>query len=203
MKFQWQMAGACVLWLALSAAFAEGLASEPHGLRNVPAAEAFQRSFGPTTAPFGFVAFCREQPGECIGAAVSHRRFSLDNARWKDLEEVNDVVNRTVWPASDRAVYGIRERWALPRTFGDCEDYVLLKRRLLMDRGWPASALLIAVVIDEAGEGHAVLVARGAEGDFVLDNRNAAILPWSQTVYQFIKRQSYRNPREWVALQPE
>jgi predicted transglutaminase-like cysteine proteinase len=39
----------------------------------------------------------------------------------------------------------------------DCEDYVLLKRRMLMQAGWPREALLVTVVRDKKGDGHAVL----------------------------------------------
>ena len=51
--------------------------------------------------------------------------------RWQDLVEVNQVVNRTVKPVSDFDLYGTTEYWTLPQASGDCEDYVLLKQRLL------------------------------------------------------------------------
>ena len=40
-----------------------------------------------------------------------------------------------------------------------CEDYALLKRHELMQLGWPSSALLMTVVMDESFEGHAVLTS--------------------------------------------
>ena len=34
--------------------------------------------------------------------------------------------------------WGVVERWSYPDDgYGDCEDYVLLKRRMLMQAGWP------------------------------------------------------------------
>src|SRR5216684_4346526 len=82
----------------------------------------------------------------------------------------------------------------------DCEDYVLLKRRMLMEAGWPREALLITVVRETSGDGHAVLTVRTDRGDFVLDNQNAAIVLWSESGYRFVKRQSQSDPNIWVSL---
>ena len=85
---------------------------------------------------------------------------------------------------------------------GDCEDYVLLKRRILMERGWPESTLLITVVRDQNNEGHAVLTVRTDKGDFVLDNKRRDIVRFADTPYTYIKRQSERNPLVWISLLP-
>ena len=71
-----------------------------------------------------------------------------------------------------------------------------------MSRGWPASALLITVVRDELGDGHAVLTVRTKQGDYVLDNKVDTIHLWSHTPYQYLMRQSYLNPKLWMALDP-
>ena len=45
-------------------------------------------------------------------------------------------------------VYGRVEFWTYPKSGkGDCDDYVLLKRKLLMKRGWPGSALRLTAVM--------------------------------------------------------
>ena len=103
---------------------------------------------------------------------------------------------------TDIELYGVTDYWTIPTTKGDCEDYVLLKRKLLMELGWPASALLITVVRDERGEGHAILTARTAQGDFILDNKTDEIKVWHRTRYDFVMRQSYLNPRVWMSLDP-
>jgi hypothetical protein len=36
----------------------------------------------------------------------------------------------------------------------------------------------------------------------VLDNKHSRILPWQQTPYQFIKRQSSADPQRWNSLIP-
>jgi predicted transglutaminase-like cysteine proteinase len=77
-----------------------------------------------------------------------------------------------------------------------------LKRHILLRRGWPASALLMTVVRDEQGEGHAVLTARIAQGDFILDNKVGEVKLWHKTPYEFVMRQSYLNPKVWMALDP-
>jgi predicted transglutaminase-like cysteine proteinase len=57
----------------------------------------------------------------------------------------------------------------------------------------------MTVVIDELGEGHAVLTIRTDRGDYILDNKTSAILPWDQTGYVFVKRESQEST-SWVAL---
>jgi len=93
------------------------------------------------------------------------------------------------------------ERWSYPDDgYGDCEDYVLLKRRMLMAAGWPREALLITVVRDKKDEGHAVLTVKTDKGDFILDNQNESVLLWSETGYRFVKRQSQADANIWVSL---
>ncbi|MGD0025174.1 MAG: transglutaminase-like cysteine peptidase, partial [Xanthobacteraceae bacterium] len=84
--------------------------------------------------------------------------------------------------------------------YGDCEDYVLLKRRMLMQAGWPREALLITVVRDLHGDGHAILTVKTDKGEFILDNQRDEILLWSDTGYRFVKRQSQSDPNVWVSL---
>ncbi len=71
---------------------------------------------------------------------------------------------------------------------------------MLMQAGWPREALLITVVRDKKGEGHAVLTVKTDKGDFVLDNQNQEVLSWAETGYRFVKRQSQSDPNVWVAL---
>jgi predicted transglutaminase-like cysteine proteinase len=97
--------------------------------------------------------------------------------------------------------WGMIDRWNYPDDgYGDCEDYVLLKRRMLMQAGWPRQALLITVVRDHNDEGHAVLTVKTDKGEFILDNQTQDILLWSETGYHFIKRQSQTDPNVWVSL---
>lgn len=160
----------------------------------------FMRVYGPTLPPFGFVAFCDRQPRECAQGSVEEARFELTPTRMSELDQLNRYVNKLIEPATDLEVYGTQEHWTLPVNRGDCEDYALLKRQLLMALGWPAGALLMTVVRDEKGEGHAVLTARTAQGDFILDNKVDDIRVWNRTGYTYVMRQSYINPKVWVSL---
>ena len=159
-------------------------------------------SVGETTrAPIGWVEFCTEHERECDVPASAPRDVVLSNTAWKDLVRINDWVNRTVKPMTDLDHWGVVEKWSYPDDgYGDCEDYVLLKRRMLIKAGWPREALLVTVVRDKKGEGHAVLTVRSNRGEFILDNQEDRILPWSQTGYRFVKRQSQSNPNVWISL---
>jgi predicted transglutaminase-like cysteine proteinase len=81
-----------------------------------------------------------------------------------------------------------------------CHSYALLKRRLLMQAGWPRTALLMTIVHEMDGEGHAVLTVRTDRGDFILDNLSDKILLWSEMPYSYYKRQSQVDPNVWVWL---
>jgi predicted transglutaminase-like cysteine proteinase len=154
-----------------------------------------------TRPPAGWVDFCARQPGECANTAVVPREFTLSRETWKDLVRVNSRVNQAIKPLTDLEHWGVAERWSYPDDgYGDCEDYVLLKRRILIQSGWPREALLITVVRDKDGDGHAVLTVTTDKGDYVLDNQTEKILLWSDTGYRFVKRQSQSNPNVWLSL---
>ncbi len=182
-------------------------ATNDHSISLVPAPQvqkvAFMKSFGDTLPPIGYVTFCREHQGDCRPGARFADRIQLTAAKFREIEAVNTAVNTTVTPVTDLDHYGTAEVWTYPNdNKGDCEDYVLQKRRILMERGLPESALLIIVVRDENNEGHAVLTVRTDAGDFVLDNKRRDIVRWTDTPYTFIKQQSERNPLVWISLLP-
>ena len=156
---------------------------------------------GTTRAPVGWVEFCAENLRECSVRPSAPRDAVWTKAAWKQLERINAVVNEAIQPATDTDHYGVLERWTYPLDgSGDCEDYALLKQRMLIDAGWPRQALLLTVVRDRKGEGHAVLTVKTDRGEFVLDNQNEAILPWAETEYRFVKRQSQSDPNVWVSV---
>ncbi|HWE17550.1 MAG TPA: transglutaminase-like cysteine peptidase [Hyphomicrobiaceae bacterium] len=161
------------------------------------------RIFGPAQAPYGFVNFCERWPRECMPGPQEEQRFDATPDRRAQLDSVNRTINHEIKPVTDIELYGVADYWTIPTRRGDCEDYVLLKRKRLMELGWPASALLITVVRDERGDGHAVLTARTQQGDFILDNKTDDIKLWQEVPYQFVMRQSYLNPRVWLSLDPK
>ena len=167
-------------------------------------ASLYMRVFGVTSPPYGFVQFCDRDPSACRDGKLEEARMPGHGDFKALLDKVNRAVNAEIEPATDLEVYGVTEYWAIPTDGrGDCEDYALLKRQRLMQAGWPASALLMTVVMDEKNEGHAVLTARTAHGDFILDNKTDDLKLWHKTSYRFVMRQSYLNPRIWMSLDPQ
>ena len=159
-------------------------------------------SVGPSArAPIGWTDFCAQSPRECDGRPLEARDVVLSQKAWKDLVRINKWVNDSIKPMTDMDHWGVIERWSYPDDgYGDCEDYVLLKRRMLMEAGWPRAALLITVVREKNGNGHAVLTVKTDKGEFILDNQEERILLWSETAYHYVKRQSQSDPNRWVAL---
>jgi predicted transglutaminase-like cysteine proteinase len=156
---------------------------------------------GPTGAPIGWVQFCVEYDPECKTKPSQPRDVVLSAQVWKDLVRVNHWVNSNIRPITDLEHWGVVERWNYPDDgYGDCEDYVLEKRRMLIQAGWPREALLITVVRDQNGDGHAVLTVKTDQGEFILDNQRDDILLWSETGYRFVKRQSQADPNVWLSL---
>ena len=154
-----------------------------------------------TRAPIGWIEFCSEYAPECETRPLEARDVVLTSKSWKDLVRINKWVNDQVKPVTDMEHWGVVERWSYPDDgYGDCEDYVLLKRKMLIKAGWPRQALLITVVRDRKGEGHAVLTVKTDKGEFILDNQSEDIVLWSETGYRFVKRQSQTDPNNWVSL---
>jgi predicted transglutaminase-like cysteine proteinase len=164
----------------------------------------FTVAYGETLPPVGFVNFCAANNTECatysVGEKLSSQHIGMTPDRWNMLYQVNTFVNGKIKPVSDQELYGVAERWVIPSTAGDCEDYVLLKKQALEKLGVASKSLQITVVLDERNEGHAVLTVSTEEGDYILDNRRNDILLWNDTNYTFLKRQSADNPKKWVAL---
>lgn len=161
-------------------------------------------SAGPASLPpIGWVEFCAraEHDADCKVPDLPAATIHADSRARRLLARVNRNVNAAVAPMSDMDNYGVEELWAYPDNGrGDCEDYVLLKRRLLIEAGLPRQALLITVVREPNGDGHAVLTAVTDRGDLILDNKRDEIRVWSASGYDFVKRQSAENPNSWVDL---
>jgi predicted transglutaminase-like cysteine proteinase len=151
--------------------------------------------------PIGWVQFCADNKGDCQAKPQGSGQVTLTDSSWRELVDVNLRFNKSIAPVTDQDQYGVVERWTYAKTGkGDCEDYVLEKRRELAKLGWPLSALLITVVLDKEGGGHAVLTVMTNRGEFVLDNQTDAIHRWSDSGLTFIKRQSPSNPNVWLDL---
>jgi len=194
---------ALVLIVVSGLLHAGSAAADNSRIRAAEHSSLYMRVFGQAIPPFGFVQFCQASPQECRTTGGREQRFNATPERLSELDEVNRYVNKLIRPATDYELFGVTERWVLPTEKGDCEDYALLKRKILIERGWPSSALLMTVVRDELGEGHAVLTARTAQGDFILDNKVDEVMLWYMKPYEYIMRQSFLDPKVWVSLNPQ
>lgn len=172
-------------------------------------AKAGQEHLGPmmqtgaiSSQPIGHYEFCKSSPGDCSLRSTSTEPVVLTEAGWKAVRDANTEVNHRVAPRTDEEHYGKAEFWTYPDDEGDCEDYALEKRRILMEKGIPASDLLLTVLRKPDGEGHAILTVRTDRGDYVLDNLSPDVKLWSDTQYTFLKRQSEKNSGQWVSIVP-
>jgi predicted transglutaminase-like cysteine proteinase len=164
------------------------------------AGQAFMHTSGRTTQPIGHYEFCLREPDECRQKSARQAPVELTKKLWAAMVDINNTVNAMVTPRTDMEMWGKEELWSYPTNIGDCEDYALEKRRQLMAFGVPAGNLLMTVVRQPNGEGHAVLTVRTSRGEFILDNLEPRVLAWTETEYTYLKRQSERSSGAWVAI---
>ena len=185
------------LCLAVAGTALQATAGEREPLPTAPIMPLGGEDDRPTTA---WKDFCRRLPAECAIDMTEPVVATLSQDVWALLNKINLHVNQTIEPMTDRAHWGVNDRWDYPDDGkGDCEDIQLLKRKLLAEAGIPRRAMRMTVVIDKRDAGHAVLTVRTDRGDFILDNETDLVLPWNKTGYEFVKREGSDGPA-WVAL---
>ncbi len=147
-----------------------------------------------------WVDFCQREPAECAINANEPAVITMTPKIWNQIVQTNRQVNKKIQPMTDQDHWGTADHWDLPTDgYGDCEDYQLLKRKILSEKGLSHRAMRMTVVIDEEGEGHAVLMIRTTQGDYILDNKTNAILSWNETPYTYVKQEGNEN-QQWVSL---
>ena len=167
----------------------------------VPAASLFTPVGEATSVPFGWVDFCRRYQNECDGAPLQPVDILGSPKTMKEIERVNKWVNAHITPITDMEHWGVIDKWDYPTDgTGDCEDFALMKRKILLGEGFPRQALLMTVVKDTNNDGHAILTVKTSRGDFILDNLSNDMRLWSQTPYRYVKRQSQADQNVWVQL---
>lgn len=148
----------------------------------------------------GWVRFCEQNPAECAIDPAEPSTIQLGVKEWQSLQRINRQVNGSIKAQTDKDHWGVEDRWDFAEDgYGDCEDYQLVKRKRLVEAGFPRRALRMTVVIDEEGAGHAVMMVRTDRGDLILDNKRNAILPWHQTGYTYVKREGDTGTA-WASL---
>jgi predicted transglutaminase-like cysteine proteinase len=177
-----------------------GAAAQAQTVASLPVNSAPITSVGTAKPLLGWSQFCEKFRSECTVDVTEADKVDLTPQAWKSIVSINQRVNSSIKAVTDADHFGVVDTWGFPDDGkGDCEDFQLLKRRLLVEAGLPRRAMRMTVVIDELGEGHAVLMVRTNRGDFVLDNKTSSVLPWHRTGYVYIKRES-QDAVGWVSL---
>jgi predicted transglutaminase-like cysteine proteinase len=155
----------------------------------------------PAKPPSGYMNYCHRNPADCRGERNAPASVIYSGKVAAEIREVNYVVNKALHPADDITHYGRAEFWTIPIDgAGDCEDYVLAKRKMLFLLGIPRSATRIAVALTQSRERHAVLIIVTDRGDYVLDNLRNDILLKYDTPYSWIERQDSNSVTGWIAM---
>ncbi len=157
---------------------------------------------GQTLIPYGWMDFCGRRPEECNVKRTAPLDVKMTKETWALLNHINRYVNGAIQPVSNFDHWGtMLDHWDYPVDGkGDCKIYALYKRKLLMEEGLPRQALLMTIVFDLNGEGHAIVTVKTDRGEFALDNMSNDIKAWDATGYQFVKRQAQDNPNVWLDL---
>lgn len=123
---------------------------------------------------------------------------------WRSVEAVNRAVNRSIRSRSDQDLFGREDVWQTSSeravTEGDCEDFVIEKRRRLLAAGLDGAQMSIALVQTGQGQSHAVLLVATDEGEYVLDSLSPWVVAWNKSGYRWISRQARGTPLRWVSL---
>ena len=189
-------AAAAVTFAGLQYANA-GLLGMPMGLQSAIQHIKFETT---TLAPMAYTQFCLRYEDECRTKIMFRGGpVQLTAERWDDLKEVNKSVNADIIPEANELGLAA-ETWLISPDRGDCNDYAVTKRHELLDRGWPARALLLSEVVVSSGEHHLVLVVRTRSGDLVLDNLTSQIKPWSRAPYRWVRIQKPNDSRLWATI---
>jgi len=141
-------------------------------------------------APLGFQLMCLKNPSQCEAGGASS--IAATNDVMAKIRRVNVAVNNSITPKADGRI----DVWTVNASAGDCEEYVLAKRAALIKEGLPSSSLRIAYV-KANGVGHAILVVKTDNGDFVLDNLSSAVRPLARSGYRIIEEMS-ADPDVWT-----
>lgn len=142
--------------------------------------------------PLGLQLYCLQNKGACESApqtAVVASAALVDM-----LRSVNRRVNAAISPQSDSGL----DNWSANASAGDCEDYVMTKRRSLIANGIPSGALHVAYTTTRSGEGHAVLVVQTDAGALVLDNLASDVKSLAASGYT-VQRMSNGGLLQWVS----
>src|ERR1039458_4929452 len=144
----------------------------------------------PALAPFQHVRFCLRNPSDCRSNSSAEQRILMTPEVMATMKAINRATNAAIRPIVKTHGANLADGWEIAPSTGDCNDYAVTKRHLLLEKGLPTSALRLSVTRTNLGQGHLVLVVSTTKGDLILDNLNPEIHPWISTDYRWLKIQS-------------
>lgn len=150
-------------------------------------------------APEPYRDFCLRNEGSCDLSGPEILEWSPELLSL--LQETNASVNGSLQFSPDPENSGLEEYWDYPkRGVGDCEDFVLEKRRLLVEAGLPSASLTCGIAFHEVQlYPHAILFAETTAGTFVLDNLHDEVMCWDALPYFYTRRE--RADGQWMRFQ--
>jgi len=149
--------------------------------------------------PFGHSMFCAQYPRDCDRTRPENISGVPLAGRLRRLNLIQQWVNNAIVPEQADPVR--LDAWSIFPRQGNCNDYAVTKRHILLESGWPAASLLLAEVrLIANGEHHLILIVRDASGDWVLDNLRPFVVRLAVTRNDYIweRVQSIRDPRLWM-----
>lgn len=149
--------------------------------------------------PFGHSMFCAQYPRDCDRTRPENISGVPLAGRLRRLNLIQQWVNNAIGPEQADPVR--LDAWSIFPRQGNCNDYAVTKRHILLESGWPSASLLLAEVrLIASGEHHLILIVRDASGDWVLDNLRPFVVRLAVTRNDYIweRVQSIRDPRLWM-----
>lgn len=121
------------------------------------------------SSPIAFSLYCLRNIDEC--PTKGPKKVAWTTELRSKIVEVQHRVNADITPRNDAA-----DVWQADVAFGDCDDYVMTKRRHLIKAGIPATAMDLRIKRLADGQGHVTLLVRTTEGTYELDNLRKSVV---------------------------
>jgi predicted transglutaminase-like cysteine proteinase len=150
--------------------------------------------------PLGHTLFCLQYEHDCARTQSTEAMPTSPEGRWRKMELINTSVNATI--ARKLNADPAKTSWRLAPQEGNCNDYAVTKRHELLKAGWPSSSLLLAeVTLISSGEHHLILIVKGDQTSWALDNLRDTIVTVAAAQYDYVLKriESSEDPRFWTS----
>jgi predicted transglutaminase-like cysteine proteinase len=119
--------------------------------------------------PVAFSLYCLRNIDEC--PTKGPKKVAMTAQLRSTIAYVHYQVNAEIRPQSEAD-----DVWEADVASGDCDDYVMTKRRRLIEAGIPPTAMGLRLKRLADGEGHVTLLVRTTEGTYELDNLRKSVI---------------------------